>query len=148
MLNSLYEISFSGSCAPPIVNNLLFKHAWATAALLDWYYKELLRSPRQALEKVVGPVLADSLEFMTHCRDVASSSLFHRYYLDELVELISFPLPYPRSTRYVDSIHNLAVSIPRLWKEIYANSFFPCIIRHWSFLPAYCFPLTYNLNRF
>ena len=85
---------------------------------------------------------------MTRCRAVASSSLFHRYYLDELVELVSFPLPYSRSTRYVDSIHNLAVSIPRLWKEIYANSFFPCIIRQWNFLPAYCFPLTYNLNRF
>ena len=29
-----------------------------------------------------------------------------------------------------------------------ANSFFPCIARLWNSVPAYCFPLSYNLHLF
>ena len=32
------------------------------------------------------------------------------------------------------------------WGTEVANSFFPCIARLWNSVPAYCFPLSYNLH--
>ena len=34
------------------------------------------------------------------------------------------------------------------WGTEVANSFFPCIARLWNSVPAYCFPLSYNLHLF
>ena len=36
--------------------------------------------------------------------------------------------------------------IPRRSKDVYVNSFFPCIARLRNSLPAECFPLIYDLN--
>ena len=36
------------------------------------------------------------------------------------------------------------VTIPRCYNDV--NSFFPCATAPWIFLPAECFPLTYDLN--
>ena len=48
--------------------------------------------------------------------------------------------------RYSDRLHDFSVTIPRCYKDVYVNSFFPCTARLWNFLPLECFPLTYNLN--
>ena len=52
----------------------------------------------------VGPSLAASLEPMTHRRNVASLSLFYRYYFAnfsfELAQLVPLPCSRGRSTRY------------------------------------------------
>ena len=34
------------------------------------------------------------------------------------------------------------------WDTEVANSFFPCIVTLWNSVPAYCFPLSYNLHLF
>ena len=39
-------------------------------------------------------------------------------------------------------ITHFSVTIPRCYKDIYVNSFFPGIARLWNFLPLECFPLT------
>ena len=47
-----------------------------------------------------------------------------------------------------DSIVWIFVTIPRCYKDIYANSFFHRTARLWDSLPIECFPLTYDLNGF
>ena len=42
----------------------------------------------------------------------------------------------------------LSVSIPRGYKDVYVNSFFPRTARLSNSLPIECFPLTYNLIGF
>ena len=50
------------------------------------------------------------------------------------------------SARYSDRLHDFSVTIPRCYKDVYVNSFFPCTARLWNSLPIECFPSTYNLN--
>ena len=60
------------------------------------------------------------------------------------------PLTYSRggSTCYSDRLHDFSVTIPRGYKDVYVNSFFPHTARLWNSLPIECFPLTYDLNDF
>ena len=53
-----------------------------------------------------------------------------------------------RSTRYSNGLDDFSVTIPRGYKDFHVNSFSPCRARVWNFLPAECFPLTYDLNGF
>ena len=100
----------------------------------------------------VGPSLAASLEPLAHLRNVASLSLFYRYYVGrcspELSELVPLHFSRWRSTLYSDRLHDFSVTIPRCYKDVYVNSFFPRAARLWDSLPIECFPLTYNLNGF
>ena len=60
------------------------------------------------------------------------------------------PLPYSwwRSTRYSDRLYHFSVTIPRCYRDIYVNSFFPCTATLWNSLTIECFPLTYDLHDF
>ena len=68
-------------------------HVWAGA---PGCYLELLDKLQKRICRTVGPSLAASLEPLAHCRNVASLSLFYRYYFgrcsSELAQLV--PLPY------------------------------------------------------
>ena len=92
--------------------------------------------------RIVGPSLAASLEPLAHRRNVASLSLFYRYYFDrcssELAELVLLLFSRGRSS----------VTIPRCYKDVYVNSFFPRTAKLWNSLPIECFPLTYDLSGF
>ena len=76
-------------------------------------YLELLYKPQKWICRIVGPSLAASLEPLAHCRNVASLSLFYRYYFgrcsSELAQLV--PLPYSRGR-----LHDFSVTIPRCYK--------------------------------
>ena len=93
-----------------------------------------------------------SLEPLAYRGNAVSLSLFYRYYFgrcsSELDQLA--PLSYSRwrSTRYSDSLHGFSVTIPRCYKDVYVNSFFPRTARLWNSLPIECFPLTYDLSGF
>ena len=67
-------------------------HVWTGAPSC---YFELLDKVQKQISKTVGPSLAASLETLTHCRYVASLSLFYRYYFDrclsEMAELVLLP---------------------------------------------------------
>ena len=60
------------------------------------------------------------------------------------------PVPYSqgRSIRYSDKLHDISVTIPRCYKDVYGNNCFPCTARLWNSLFIECFPLTYSLNGF
>ena len=42
----------------------------------------------------------------------------------------------------------ISITIPRCYKDVYANSFFPHTAQLWNSLPVECFPLTYDQNGF
>ena len=81
------------------------------------YYLELLDKLQKRMCRTVDPSLAAYLEPLAHPRNLASLSLFYRYYFgrcsSELAQLV--PLPYSRGkcTRYSDSLHDFSVTIPR-----------------------------------
>ena len=124
-------------------------HVWAGAPSC---YLELLDKLQKRICRTVGPSLAASLEPLAHRRNVASLSLFCRYYFggcsSELAHLVPLPYSRGRSTRYSDRLHDFSVTIPRCYKDVYVNSFFPRTARLWNSLPMECFPLTYDLSGF
>ena len=124
-------------------------HVWAGAPSC---YLDLLDKLQKRICRIVGPSLAASLEPLVHRRNVASLSLFYRYYFgrcsSELAQLVPLPFSRGRSTRYSERLHDFSVIIPRCYKDVYVNSFFPRTARLWNSLPIECFPLTYDLSGF
>ena len=122
-------------------------HVWAGASSC---YLELLDKIQKPICRTVGPSLAASLEPLAHCRNIAILSLFYSYYFgrcsSELAQLVPLPYSRERSTRYSDRLHDFSVTIPRCYKDVYVNSFFPRTARLWNSLPIECFPLTYDLS--
>ena len=92
-------------------------------------YLELLDKLQKRICRTVCPSLAASLEPLAHRRSVASLSLFYRYYFgrcsSELAQLVPLPYSRGRCTRYSDRLHDFSVTIPRCYKDVYVNSFFP-----------------------
>ena len=101
-------------------------HIWAGAPSC---YLDLLDKLQKRICRIVRPSLAASLEPLAHRRNVASLSLFYRYYFgrcsSELAQLVPLPFSLGRSTRYFDRLHDFSVTIPRCYKDVYVNSFFP-----------------------
>ena len=68
-------------------------HVWAGAPIC---YLDLLDKLQNRICRIVGPSFAASLEPLVHCRNVASLSLFYKYYFGrcslELAQLVPFLL--------------------------------------------------------
>ena len=100
--------------------------------------------------RTVGPSLAASLEPLAHRQNVASLSLFYRYYFGkcspELAHLVPLPYSQGKSTHYSDRAHHFSVIIPRCYNDVFVNSFFTCTAKLWNSPPIECFPLTYDLS--
>ena len=77
-------------------------HVWAGAPSC---FLELLDKLQKRICRAVGPSLAASLEPLAHRQNVASLSLFFRYYfvrrLSELAQLLPLPYSRLRSTHYI-----------------------------------------------
>ena len=112
-------------------------------------YLELLDKLQKPTCRTVGPSIPASLQSLAHRQNVASLSLFYRYYFGrcsaELAQLL-VPLPFSqkRSTRYSSRLYDFSVTIPKCYKDVYVNSFFPCTARPWKYLLIECFHLTYD----
>ena len=102
-------------------------------------YVELLDKPQKRICSNVDPSFAASLEPLAHRWNVTSLCLFYRYYFgrcsSELAQLVPLPFSRWRSTRYSDRLHDFSVTIPRCYKDVYVNSFFPLTARLWNSLP-------------
>ena len=94
---------------------------------------ELLDNLQKRIYRAVGPSLATSLEPLADRRNVASLSLFYRYYFgrcsSELAKLAPLPFCRGRYTRYSDRRHDFSLTIPRCYKDVYVSSFFPRTVR-------------------
>ena len=101
-------------------------HVWVGAP--SWYL-EFLDKLQKWICRTVGPSLAASLEPLAHGRNVATLSLFYRYYFGrcsaELADMVPLPYSQGRSTRYSDRLHDFSVTIPERYKDVCVNSFFP-----------------------
>ena len=115
-------------------------------------YLELLDKLQKGICRTVGHSLAASLGPLAHCWNVASWSIFYRYYFgrcsSELTELVLLPFSQGKSTRYSDRLHDFSITIPRFYKDVYLNIFFPHTARLWNSLLLECFPLTYHRSGF
>ena len=101
-------------------------------------YLKLLDKLQKRICRTVGPSLAASLEPLAHRRNVASlikSFLYFGRCSSELAELVPLPYSQGRATRYTDRLHDFSVTIPRCYKDVYVNSFFPRTARPWNSLP-------------
>ena len=111
-------------------------HLWSGAPSC---YLDLLDKLQKRICRIVGPLLAASLEPLAHRRNVASLSIFYRYYFgrcsSELAQLVPLPFFRGRSTRYSDRLHDFSVTIPRYYKDVYVNSFIPHTAKLWNSLP-------------
>ena len=65
--------------------------------------------------------------------------------LSELAQLVP---PICFGGRSSDRWHDFSVTIPRYYKDVYVNSFFPHPARLWNYLPIGCFPLAYDHSGF
>ena len=102
-------------------------HIWAAAPSC---YFELSNELQKQICRTVGP----SLEPMVRRGNVASLSLFYRYYFgrrsSELAQLVPLPYSQGRCTRYSDRLDDFSVTIPRCYKDVYVNSFFTHTTRY------------------
>ena len=126
---------------------------------LSWFCLTGLRMLVLSMRKWMGLLLRKNhllwrwgcLEPLAHCWNVASLSLFHRYYFgrfsSELAGLVPLICFLGKCTLYSDKLNDFSVTIPRCYKNAYVNSFFPRAFRLWNSLPKDYFPLTYDLNR-
>ena len=62
--------------------------------------------------------------------------------------MVPFPYSQGRSSRFSNGLHDFPITIPRCYKDVFVNGFFPRTARLWSSLPIECFPLTLDLNSF
>ena len=133
------------------------RRSWIECCCYTWdaapsCYLEMFDKLQKQICRTVGPSLAASLEPLAHRRNVASLSLFYMYYSgrcsSKLAQLVPLFFSWGQSTRYSDRLHDSSVTIPRCYKDVYVNSFFPRSGRLWNSLPTECVPLTYNLNGF
>ena len=88
-------------------------------------YLKLLDKLQKRICRVVGPSLATSLEPLAHRQNVASLSLFYKYYFgrcsSELAQLVPLPFSRGRSTPYPDRLHDFSVTIPRCYMDVYVT---------------------------
>ena len=109
---------------------------------------ELLDKLQKWICRTVGPSLAASLESLAHRQNIASLSLFYRYYFGrgspELAPLVLLPCSRGIPTCCSDGLHDFSVTIPRCYKDVCVNSSFPRTARLWNSLPIEYFPLTYD----
>ena len=106
-------------------------------------YLELLDKLQKQICRTAGPSLAASIEPLAHRPNLPCLR-----FLPELAEPVSLLYSRGRSTRYSGRLHDFSVTIPRCYKDIHVNSFFPHTSGIWNSLPMDSFPLTYNLNGF
>ena len=66
----------------------------------------------------------------------------------KLAQLVPLPYSRGRSTHHSDRLHDFSVTIPRCYKDVYVNNFFPHTARLYNSLSIEFFPLTYDLNGF
>ena len=100
-------------------------HVWAG---VPGCYLELLDKLQKRLCRTVWPSFAASLELLGHHWNLASLSLFYRYYIGrcsyELAQLAPLSYSRGRSDRCSDRLLGFYVKISRCCKDLYVSSLF------------------------
>ena len=124
-------------------------HLWAGAPA---HILNLLDRIQNRVCNMIGPQLSLKLQPLSHRRNVASLSLFYKYFHGhcsaELERLVPSRKVFPCDTRLAARAHEFTVDEPLITKDYRRTSFFPRTSSLWNSLPAECFPTTYNLQSF
>ena len=90
----------------------------------------LLDRIQRRITNIVGPDLSSKFQSLSHRRNVASLSLFYKYFhgscSDELKSLTPTLKSFNRVTRYSANAHPFTVQLPSFNRQFYSKSFFPC----------------------
>ena len=135
-----YKVSFSWGWLLCVSISLPSNHVWnaivvsglvvLVATCNCWI------SNKNRLARLLVLHLLPLFEPSADCQNIPSLSLFYRYYFgkssSELTQLVPLPYCWGRSTRYSDRLHDFSVTIPRYYKDVYVNSFFPRTARLWN----------------
>jgi len=124
-------------------------HLWAGAPTTSL---DSLDRIQRRIVNIVGPELSSDLHPLSHRRNVASLSLFYRYFHGhcsaDLHGLAPSPKTFDQVTRQSTHAHPYTVEKPFGNKGFYSSSFFPRTSELWNSLPASCFPGRYDLQSF
>ena len=112
----------------------------------------LNRGESKAFRLNNSPPLSDCLDSLSHRRNVASLSIFYRYFHADWpskpAKYMPPPLPRPRCTRLSTFSHPYSVHLPNARVNQYLHSFIPYTGKLWNSFHLYVFPLAYDLNTF
>ena len=100
-------------------------------------YLEIIDKLQKRICRTFGLSVTASLQPLAHRQNVASISLFYRHYFgrcsSKLPQLVALPYSRRRCTGYSDRLRDFSVIIPRCYKDLHVNSFFPRTARLWDF---------------
>ena len=112
----------------------------------------LLDQIQRRITNIVGPDLFSNFQSLSHRCNVASLSLFYKYFhgscFDELKSLTPTLKSFNRGTRYSANAHPFTVQLSSCNRQFYSTSFFPGTSDLWDFLPSSCFPPSFDLQKF
>ena len=125
-------------------------HIWGGAPRS--YGLDLLDRVQKLVVSLVGSGISSDLQALSHRMDVASLSLFYKYYYgkcsSELADLVPPKHVTVRGTHFSEQMHRHAVNSPMCRTKFYQSSFFPCIAALWNTLSTECFPSDYDCTAF
>ena len=165
-----------GSCAAKMVGSLSRSRKFLTSSAILYLYKSQIRPTmeycshiwagssnnaltgldvvQKSLRGLVGEELYSTLPPLSLRRNVASLSLFYRYYHGKCSDELHSSVPCERSfsvrTRFAlaSKSHPHFLTVPRTRCNFHADSFIPRASKLWNELPRECFPNEYNLQTF
>ena len=112
----------------------------------------LNRMEPKAFRQINSPPLTDCLDTLSHCFNVASLSIFYRYFhadcSSELANCMPYPLPRPHCTRLSTSFHPYSVHLPNARVNQYLHSFIPYTGKLCNSFPLSVFPPAHDFNSF
>ena len=108
---------------------------------------------KKQVVSLVGSGFSAGLQAISHRRDVASLSLFYKYYYgkysSEIADLIPPKRITVRSIRFSEQIHRHTVNSPMCSpSKFYQSSLFPCTAALRNSLTNEYFPPDYDLTAF
>ena len=121
-------------------------HIWGGAPRS--YEIDLLDQVQKLLVSLVGSGLSSDLQALSHRRDVASLSLFYKYYYgkcsSEFADLVPPKRVTVKSNRFSEQMHHHTVNSPMCRTKFYYSSLFSSTAALWNSLTNECFPPDYD----
>ena len=127
-------------------------HLWAGAPRTHLQLLDRVEKRAKNLMGLMGQQLANKLLPLSVRRDVASLSLFCRYYFGKCSSALGENVPkskvFSRNTRRANPLTCYHVNIERTRTQARSQSFLVRTGHLWNQLPSSCFPGQYNLDSF